>query len=220
MSDLGLLAYSLGIEFIFNSSGIMMTQRQYTRDILSEFGFFDCRPVKTPMAEKTKFEPDMDAPFTDPAQHQQMVGKLIFLTHTRPDISFAVSSISRFMSQPHEPHLQVVKHVYRYLQGTVDSALLFKRGEGDHLCGFTDADWAWDLYDRKSTTGFVFLLGGTPITWNSKKQPTIALSSTEAEYMELMERRKEAIWLRRLLGELKSKIRGIPQSFMVATKVI
>lgn len=83
----------------------------------------------------------MAAPFTDPTQlYQKMVGKLIFLTDTRPDTSFAVSTVSRFMCKPQEPHLQIVKHVYRYLGGSTDSALLFKRGEGDYLSGFTDAD--------------------------------------------------------------------------------
>lgn len=128
---------------------------------------------------------------------------MIFLTHTRPDISFAVSIVSRFMCSPQEPHLQAVKHIYRYLKGTTNFALLYKRGEEDNICGFTDADWAGDVHDRKSTTGFVFFLGSTPITWNSKKQPTVALSSTEAEYMAITEGAKEVVWLRRLFGELK-----------------
>lgn len=128
MSDLGLLSYSLGIEFIFSPSGIMLTQRQYMREILSEFGLADCHPVKTPMAEKIKLEPDMAAPLTDPTQYQKMVGKLIFLTHTRPDLSFAVSTVSRFMSKPQEPHLQAVKHIYRYLHGSTDSPFCISEG--------------------------------------------------------------------------------------------
>lgn len=107
------------------------------------------------------------------------------------------------MSRPQEPHMQAVKHIYRYLRGTSDLALLYQRGEDNYLSGFTDADWAGDLHDRKSSTGFAFLLGSTPVTWNSKKQPTVALSSTEAEYMALTESTKEAIWLRRLLGKLQ-----------------
>lgn len=91
----------------------------------------------------------------------------------------------------------------RYLKGTADLALLYRKGEDDDLFGFTDADWAADTYDRKSTTGFVFFLGSTPITWNSRKQPTVALSSTESEYMAVTEGAKEAIWLRRLLGEIQ-----------------
>lgn len=108
------------------------------------------------------------------------------------------------------PHLHAVKHIYRYLKGTSEFALLYKRGEGECVCGFTDADWAGDIHNRKSTTGFVFLLGNTPITWNSKKQPTVALSSTEAEYMAITEGTKEAIWLRRLFGELKLQDLQIP----------
>lgn len=202
MSDLGLLSYSLGLEFIFTSSALLVTQRQYVTELLTDFGMADCRPVSTPMVEKLRLEPDMSAPATDPTTYQQMVGKLIFLTHTRPDISFAVSLVSRFMSHPQDPHLQAVKHIYRYLKGTSGLALSYERGGVNTICGFTDSDWAGDSHDRKSTTGFVFFLGETPITWNSRKQQTVALSSTEAEYMALTEGTKEAIWLRRLLGEL------------------
>lgn len=131
-----------------------------------------------------------------------MVGKLIFLTHTRPDISYAVSILSRFMTKPLAIHAQAVKHLYRYLRGTTNLALQYQRGGENRLCGFTDSDWAGDTLDRKSTTGYVFMLGNSPITWNSRKQPTVALSSTEAEYMSITEGAKEAIWLRRLFSEL------------------
>lgn len=179
MSDLGLLSYSLGLEFVFTSSGVLVTQRQYVRELLSEFGLSECRSVHTPMVDKLRLEPDMQASLTDKTMYQRMVGKLIFLTHTRPDISFAVSLVSRFMCCPQEPHLLAVKHIYRYLKGTSEFALLYQRGGDNRVRGFTDADWAGDLQDRKSTTGFVFLFGNTPVTWNSKKQPTVALSSTK-----------------------------------------
>ncbi|KAG0572350.1 hypothetical protein KC19_VG087600 [Ceratodon purpureus] len=191
MSDLGLLSYSLGIEFLFQPTGILLTQRQYIREMLKDAGLEHCKSAPTPMLEKLKLTPDMGASPADPTQYQHMVGKLIFLTHTRPDISYA------------EPHALAVKHLYRYLQGTADLALLYRKGEEDKLYGFTDADWAADLYDRKSTTGFVFFLGKTLVTWNSRKQPTLALSSTESEYMALTEGAKEAVWLRRLLGEIQ-----------------
>lgn len=124
MSDLGLLSHSLGMEFQFLSEGIVVTQRTYVREILMEFSLSDCRPQHTPMAEKAQLQPDMAAPPADPALYQRMVGKLIFLTHTRPDISYAVSIISRFMASPQEPHATTVKHIYRYLRGTDDFALL------------------------------------------------------------------------------------------------
>lgn len=209
MSDLGLLSYSLGIEFMFWPDGISVTQRQYIREMLTEFGLDKCKPAPTPMMEKLRLLPDMQAPPADSALYQRMVGKLIFLTHTRVDIAFAVSIVSRFMNSPQEPHAQAVKRIYRYLRGTSDLALLYRRGEETHLQGkdtqlqvFTDADWAADMHDRKSTTGYIFFLRGTPITWNSRKQPTVALSSTESEYMAVTEGAKEAVWLRRLLGEI------------------
>lgn len=129
-----------------------------------------------------------------------MVEKLIFLTHTRADIAYAVSVVSRFMATP---HAQAVKHLYRYLQGTIDLALFYRRGEDEKLYGFTDADWTGAAYDRRSTTGYIFMSGSTPITWNNKKQPIVALSSTESKYMAVTEGTKEAVWLRRLFGELK-----------------
>ncbi|OAE32015.1 hypothetical protein AXG93_2772s1250 [Marchantia polymorpha subsp. ruderalis] len=209
MSDLGLLSYSLGIEFMFRPDGISVTQRQYIREMLTEFGLDKCKPAPTPMMEKLRLLPDMQAPPADSALYQRMVGKLIFLTHTRVDIAFAVSIVSRFMNSPQEPHAQAVKRIYRYLRGTSDLALLYRRGEETHLQGkdtqlqvFTDADWAADMHDRKSTTGYIFFLRGTPITWNSRKQPTVALSSTESEYMAVTEGAKEAVWLRRLLGKI------------------
>ena len=202
MSDLGLLSYSLGLEFLFQPEGIMVTQRLYIQEMLDEFGLADCRPVATPMQEKLKLLPDMQAPLADIAKYQRMVGKLIFLTHTRIDIAFAVSVVSRYKTRPQVPHEQAVKHIYRYLKGTVNLALLYWRGEESTLCGFTDADWASDTYNRKSTTGYVFFLGSTPITCNSRKQPTVALSSTKSEYMAITEGTKEAIWLRRLLNKI------------------
>lgn len=210
MSDLGLLSFSLGLEFLFSASGIRVTQRQYVKDMLAEFGLSECRPAATPMQEKLQLLPDMKAAPADSVHYQRMVGKLIFLTHTRPDIAYAVSVVSRFMAAPQVPHAQAVKHLYRYLQGTIDLALFYRRGEDEVLYGFTDADWAGDAYDRRSTTGYIFMSGSTPVTWNSKKQPTVALSSTESEYMAITEGTKEAVWLRRLFGELKIQDSRVP----------
>ena len=127
MSDLGLLSYSLGLEFLFRPEGILFTQRQYILELLTEFGLADCKPVATPMAEKLRLTLDMAAPVVDCHRYQRMVGKLIFLTHTRPDICYAVSVVSRFMVCPQELHLQVVKHILHYLQGTAGLALLYRQ---------------------------------------------------------------------------------------------
>lgn len=109
MADLGLLSYSLDLEFLFQPQGILVTQRQYIKELLKEFGLAECKPISTPMTEKLKLMPDMEAPAVDCHRYQRMVGKLIFLTHTRPDICFAVSVVSRFMVRSQEPHLQLYK---------------------------------------------------------------------------------------------------------------
>lgn len=193
------------LKFIFDPTGMLVTQRQYIRGLLS-----DCRPVHTPMIDKLKLEPDMSAPLSDTTTYQRMVGKLIFLTYTKHDISFVVGLVSGFMYRPQELHLLVVKHIYTYLRGTSELALLYQRGEGNILCGFTDAAWAGDVHNWNSTTGFVFLLGSTPITWNSKKQPMLRCLQQWQSIWGSHKAPKEAMWLRRLFGELKLQNLQVP----------
>jgi hypothetical protein len=123
---------------------------------------------------------------------------------SRPDIAFAQSVVSRYMSKPSHEHWLLVKKLLRYLQGTRDLCLRYSADfeNGLTLYGYSDADWAGDKIDRHSTTGYIFFLAGAPVTWAAKKQPTVALSSTEAEYMAVTQACKEAIWLRRLLTDL------------------
>ena len=125
-----------------------------------------------------------------------MVGKLLHLTHTRPEIPYAVSVVSRYMHTPQTSHPQAVKRIYRYLAGMWDSGILFGRGV-EEITGHSDSEYAGDIESGRSTSGFVFCFGALP----SKKQPTVALSSTEAEYRALSEAPREAGWLRTLLGD-------------------
>ncbi|OAE29048.1 hypothetical protein AXG93_146s1240 [Marchantia polymorpha subsp. ruderalis] len=113
MIDMGILSHSLVIKFIFSPDGIRLTQRQYIKSMLADFGLSECRHVATPMVEKMHLLPDMGMPSADSILYQTMVGKLIFLIHTRPDIAYAVSIVSRFMAAPQENHAQAVKHIYR-----------------------------------------------------------------------------------------------------------
>jgi hypothetical protein len=127
------------------------------------------------------------------------VGGLLYaVTSTRPDIAAAVNQVCRFMQDPGKPHWEAVKRILRYLKGTTENGLLLG-GDSTDLAGYADADWAGDVDKRKSVTGYVFYLGQAPISWNSKLQPTVALSSTEAEYMALAAAAQEALWLRNLL---------------------
>ena len=120
---------------------------------------------------------------------------------SRPDISFIVGKLAKFVENPGPSHWQGVKRVFRYLKKTQDYVISYKRG-CNRLTGFCDADWGGDLDDRRSTTGFVFMLNGGPITWQSRSQTSVALSTLEAEYMAMAEATKEGIWLRSLLQDL------------------
>lgn len=134
--------------------------------------------------------------------YQSAVGSLMYaMLGTRPDIAFAVSVVSRYASNPDESHWKAVKRIFRYLNGTRDWHLVF-RGDLKPLTGYTDADWAGDQDTRRSTSGYVFDVGSAAISWSSKRQPTVALSSCEAEYMGQTQATKEAVWLRGLLNEL------------------
>jgi transposase InsO family protein len=202
MTDMGTLGHSLGLEFHFTSSGVVVTQRGFAASILAEFGLSQCNPVATPMIQNLHLQVNMGEPPADIKMFQKKVGKLNFLTQTRADIAPAVSLVSRFNHAPQKPHMDAVNHILRYVRGTLDFGLCFKRGEDSVLTGYSDADWAGDRDDRKSTTGYVFMLGSTPITWRSQKQNCVACSSTEAEYVALSSAAREGMWLRGLLKEL------------------
>jgi hypothetical protein len=145
---------------------------------------------------------DMDSPPTDPHHYSQIVGKLIFLTTTRPDIAYAVSSVSRYLSSPQQAHLNAVYHILRYLKKTADYGLLYSKQNRPLAQGYTDADWASCPETRRSTGGYLFTLLGAAITWQSKRQLTVSRSSTESEYILLSSGTQEAVWVGRLLGEL------------------
>ena len=125
----------------------------------------------------------------------------MYLTHTRPDLSFAVGLIARFVQNPHESHWKAAKRILRYVQGTIQFGIHYSVKASPLLVGFTDSDCAGDPDDRKSTAGYVFTLGSGPITWACKKQSAISLSSAEAEYCGVIEASKEVLWLCQILSE-------------------
>jgi hypothetical protein len=172
--------------------------------MLDDFGLGEIRPLATPM-DTSRIEPaakDYLAAEKDRTWYARAVGSLMYLMMgTRPDIAFAVSSLSRHMANPTSQHLNAAMRVFRYLQGTKDMVLVY-RGDLMPLVGYTDADWAGDVATRRSTSGYIFNIGSGAISWSSKRQPTVALSSCEAEYVGETQATKEAIWLRRLLREL------------------
>ena len=199
MKDIGLMHYFLGLEVWQEQGHIFLGQGKYTVNILSRFHMGDCRPMPTPMITNWKKLHASDSELVDPTLYRQLIGSLMYLVNTRPNICFAVNTLSQFMVEPRRVHWVAAKHVLRYLQGTVDYGLDYRQGDGVRLAGYTDSDWAGSASDRKSTSRCCFVLGSAIVSWFSQKQKSVALSSSEAEYMAASQASCEAIWLRKML---------------------
>ncbi|MCO5566892.1 hypothetical protein L7F22_020575 [Adiantum nelumboides] len=244
MSDLGLLHYYLGIQFVQSEDGIYMSQAKYLHKILDKFGMQNCKPISTPVDTGSKLSMHDAGDTFDVHTYAPVVGCLIYLAgNTRPDIQFGVSQASRFMHSPGMHHWQAVKRILRYLSGTPNLSMFFPRGDmygkhssmhhwqavkrilrylsgtpnlsmffprgdmyGKHssmqLLGYSDSDWAGDFDTRHSTSGNCFFLGNACISWLSKKQPTVATSTCEAEYRAAFTATVDCVWIRRLLADL------------------
>jgi hypothetical protein len=203
MSDLGLLSYYLGIEVVQRGDAITLCQSAYVAKILAAAGMAGCNATHTPMECKLKLEKASPGGATDATLYRSIVGSFRYLCNTRPNITFTVGMVRRFLEAPAAPHWAAVKQILRYIAGTANYGCCYKRGTGaPTLVGFTDSDYTGDRDDRKSTTGMVFFLGSSAVTWASKKQKSVALSSCEAEYVAAAIGACQGVWLRGLLGEL------------------
>ena len=140
----------------------------------------------------------------DTTLYRQLIGSLMYLVNSRPDLCFAVKTISQFMMEPRRVHWVAAKHVLRYFAGTMDYGLDYRRSNGVSLIDFIDSDWAGSVVDQKRTSGYCFSLGSTVVSWFSRKQKSLALSSTEAEYMAAIQASCEVLWLCKLLVNLFS----------------
>lgn len=177
-------------------------QARYIQIILERFGMENSNPVATPLDPEIKLSPLFEDKTPIDAPYAAAIGSLMYAAiGTRPDIAFAVQHLSQFTKRPSNTHWTAVKHIFRYLKGTSTLGLTYG-SEGLDLIGYSDADWGQSLVNRRSTSGYAYTLAGGIISWSAKKQPTVALSTMEAEYMALAHAAKEAIWLRRLLAEL------------------
>ena len=183
MSMMGELKYFLGIQINQTSEGTYVDQTKYVKELLKKFNLTESKMAKTPMHPTCCLAKDEVSKKVDQKIYRGMIGSLLYLTATRPDIQFSVCLCARFQSDPRESHLTAVKRILRYLKGTTNVGLCYRKAEKFNLVGFCDADFAGDRVERKSTSGSCQFLGGNLISWYSKKQPTIALSTTEAEYI-------------------------------------
>ncbi|XP_025792164.1 uncharacterized protein LOC112873429 [Panicum hallii] len=206
MKDLGQLHHFLGVTVEPRLSGLLMHQRRYALDILERAGMTDCKPCSTPVDTQAKLSADLGDPMADPTAYWSLAGALQYLTFTRPDLTYAVQQVCLHMHDPRESHLAALKHLLRYVRGTVDLGLVLHRSSSIELVVYTDADWAGCPDTRRSTSGYTIFLGGNLVSWSSKRQPVVSRSSTEAEYRAVANGVAEASWLRQLLAELHSPL--------------
>ncbi|CAJ2647424.1 unnamed protein product [Trifolium pratense] len=205
MTDLGKMRYFLGIEVKQTKEGIFMFQQKYACEVLKRFNMESCNSVCNPIVPGNKLKKDEDGIACDSTSYKQMVGCLMYLLATRPDLAFSVCLVARFMERPTELHVAAVKRILRYVKGTVSYGLWFEMGKNDELVGWSDSDYAGDLDDRKSTSGYVFMIGSKAVSWCSKKQPIVTLSTTEAEFIAAANCACQAIWLSRILDHISSR---------------
>ena len=204
MSDLGKIHYFLGFEVVQTDDGIFVSQKKYMREILNGFKMKNCNSADNAVEFGLKLNKAGRGAKVDNTLYRQIVGNLMYLTATRPDIMYGVSLISRYMESPTEIHLLAAKRILRYLQGTKDFGLFYKKGEKYYLIRFVDSDYAGDQDDRKSTSSYVFVLGTRVVSWSSRKQKIVTLSTTEAEFVVATACACQAIWLRKFLKNYNS----------------
>ncbi|KAJ4751816.1 polyprotein [Rhynchospora pubera] len=205
MTDLGKMHYFLGLEVEQEEGSIFISQRKYAADLLEKFGLKGCNSASIPMDPNEKLISNDGTGGADPTRFRSLIGELMYLTQTRPDIAYSVGAVSRFMQKPTKQHMGAAKRILRYIAGTLTHGLWYTATKIPILVGFSDSDWAGCVEDRRSTSGHAFFFGNSAISWSSKKQTTVALSSSEAEYNAVTTAACQGVWLRRLLAEMSQE---------------
>ncbi|CAM8941894.1 unnamed protein product [Rhodiola kirilowii] len=196
MSMVGELKYFLGLQVAQGEDGTRIHQQKYVREILKKIGMDSAKTCATPMSPNDSLAKDESSPHVDPTLYREMIDSLLYLTTSRPDILFSVCLCARFQVDPRETHVKAVKRILGYLRGTDDLCLFYLIGGDLRLMAYTDADYAGCKTDRKSMSGKAQFLGPCLISWGSKKQSSIALSTAEAEYIAAAACCAQLLWMK------------------------
>ncbi|WVZ51786.1 hypothetical protein U9M48_002896 [Paspalum notatum var. saurae] len=203
MSLMGELQFFLGMQIKQGPEGTFVHQAKYTRGILKKFEMGDSKPMTTPMSTNTALDADEDGEAVDQKEFRGMIGSLLYLTATRPDIQFAVCLCARYQASPRTSHRQAVKRIFRYLKFTPELGLWYSSGSSPFLKGFSDADHAGCRIDRKSTSGTCQLLGTSLVSWSSRKQASVSLSRVHSCCSQLL-------WMKATLSDFSLRFGKIP----------
>nr|GFA21482.1 ribonuclease H-like domain, reverse transcriptase, RNA-dependent DNA polymerase [Tanacetum cinerariifolium] len=201
MSDLGLLAYYLGIEVTEKNGDISIRQSAYACKILKEAGMIDCNETFIPMDPGTRLTKTTEGTMVNPTEYRSLIGCLRYLLHTRSDLSYSIGLLSRYMQEPQEQHMKAIRQVLRYVKETKDHGITYKHYEGNKIHGYSDSSYGVNTQEGKGTTGIIFYYGESPISWSTQKQATVALSSCESEFIAATAATTQALWLKRLLSK-------------------
>ncbi|GKB11114.1 retrovirus-related pol polyprotein from transposon TNT 1-94 [Tanacetum coccineum] len=210
MSMMGQISFFLGLQISQNPRGIFINQSKYANEILKKFDLHKSDPVDTPMVERTKLDEDLSGIPVDQTQYRSMIGSLMYLTASRPDLVFAVCMCARYQSKPTKKHLEAVKRVFRYLQGSINMGLWYPKDTAMALTAYADADHAGCQDTRRSTSGSAQFLGDKLVSWSSKKQTSTSISSTEAEYIAMSGCCAQILWMRSQLSDYGFAYNHIP----------
>ncbi|RVW15600.1 Retrovirus-related Pol polyprotein from transposon RE1 [Vitis vinifera] len=201
MSMMGELNFFLGLQIKQLKEGTFINQAKYIKDLLKRFNMEEVKVMKTPMSSSIKLDMDEKGKSINSTMYRGMIGSLLYLTASRPDIMYSVCLCARFQSCPKESHLSAVKRILRYLKGTMNIGLWYPKGDNFELIGFSDADFAGCRVERKSTSGTCHFLGHSLVSWHSKKQNSVALSIVEADYIAVGLCCAQILWMKQTLGD-------------------
>ena len=210
MSMMGQMSFFLGLQVSENPDGIFINQSKYSTEILKKFGFDSSDPVDTPMISSSKLDEDQTGVMVDQTKYKSMIGSLMYLTASRPDLLFAVCMCARYQSRPTKRHMEAVKRVFRYLKGTTHMGLWYPKDTAMALTAYSDADHAGCQDTRRSTSGGAQFLGEKLVSWSTKKQLSTSISSTEAEYISMSSCCAQILWMKSQLSDYGYNFTKIP----------